>query len=150
MSCWLCRWSLSREQDGAPRGPRTARHVSRCAACAAHERRLVAFADALRRASTAAPLPAGRTGNAMRWPTRAALVAGAAAVTALVALSLADEPAVPEAPPPPRAHATAPAQEQPIPTFAPAEVDKLAADAQDGLQFVLRVSGLRAAPDRSL
>jgi hypothetical protein len=144
MSCLWTQWRLSRRADGAPMSTRARAHLARCATCRALEHQLETLDRALRTAADQAPPPRPtsppRRGRSLAWAGAASLGVAAAA-----ALMFASGPTrVPSsARPPVTATAPEPRSAPPLtPAPAPAELDRLRADARNGLRFVLRVSGL--------
>ena len=137
MRCIKTRWAISRAaDDGGPLADRARRHVERCRDCEAFERRTEWLGRTLAKASDSAPPPPARA-RLPRHLAAAGLVAASAVAVILV---------VGDSDPPPRSAPAAVADrtEDPEPSPATLDVRSLAADAEGGIRYVLKVSGLPA------
>ena len=147
--CFFSRWAISNAADsGTPLSSRARQHLDGCARCQEFQQRVTTLGARLAMARGDAPRP-----DLMPAPRRflgrgLAGLAAAAAVTAVVAaVYLVGEPTTPQEASQGReqgsvaASNTAPAAPELI---SPDEIDTLARDAEQGLRYVLRVSGLPA------
>lgn len=147
MRCTLARWAISRAADGAGLSSRTLRHIDRCDACRGFQERVSMMGRQLGAGRAAAPAPAelsapgadtpvARPAFGRRAATWAAVAAAAAIATTVAVKDSGDEPQPIETPP------------TRVVEMSSIEVDRgdLARDAQQGLRYVLRVSGL---PERA-
>lgn len=140
MRCLKTRWAISRAaDDGGPLSERARRHIEGCRDCEAFERRTEWLGRTLERArDQAAPAPAP-----VRLP-RHLTVAGLLAASAVAVVLIAGNGDAPE--PAPKTM-VAERDRGPEPDTAPAatgniDINALAADAEVGIRYVLRVSGL--------
>lgn len=149
MRCFFSRWAISNAADsGEALSPRARRHVDGCAACRDFQRGVAALDDALMIATRDAPRP---TDVSAPEPGRMfgrglAGLTAVAAITAVVAtLYVAKDPPVH-----PGSHQGMVSEsvavsdkgsmaQEPI---SPDAIDTLTRDAEQGLRYVLRVSGL--------
>lgn len=137
MRCFFCRWSISRAaDDGREPSPRARRHLEGCAACASFAARVEALGESLSAGRAEAPRPQtdALTQSRKRRAWAVAMTAAAAAGgLALYSGIDRNHPLSPEPLEVPVVAETA---------AADLDVDALASDAEQGLRYVLRVSGL--------
>lgn len=133
MRCLLTRWAISRAaDDGGELSERARLHVEGCVDCEAFERRVDWLGRSLDRGRDRAPEPA-----AARAFPRHLVAAGLVAASAIAVVLMVGSP---EAPPPPTPEpVVANSPPEPGPTL---DVDSLASDAEEGIRYMLRVSGL--------
>jgi hypothetical protein len=139
MRCLMTRWAISRAADeGGELPDRARRHVDGCGDCEAFERRTATIGRSLASARGRAPEPAAPR-QIPRHLTAAGLVtAGAIAVVLMVGGS--DSPKPPPASEPVVANSDG---DRPDEAIEPSlDVESLATDAEQGIRYMLRVSGL--------
>lgn len=140
MRCLKTRWAISRAADeGGPLPERARQHIDGCRDCEAFERRTEWLGRTLERARDQAP-PAPATVRLPRHLTVAGVLAAGAVAVVLIAGNG-------EAPEPGEKTVVAERDRAPEPDTEPAptgniDINTLAADAEVGIRYVLRVSGL--------
>jgi hypothetical protein len=137
MRCLLTRWAISRAaDDGAAVAERPRRHIDGCVDCEAFERRVEWLGRSLDAGRAAAPAPAEP-----RTVPRHLVAAGLVAAGAIaVALTVGDGERAPAVEPVVAESGEDPGQAEPEPPRL--DVESLATDAERGIRYMLRVSGL--------
>jgi len=134
MRCMLTRWAISKAADGGGEIPERRRdHIEGCADCTAFERRLEWLGRSLTVAADGAP-PPEQPDRFPRHLTATGLVA-AGAIAVVLVVGSGNSPAPIHQPVVAESHTPAAEPER-------IDIDSLTTDAESGIRYMLRVSGL--------
>lgn len=141
MRCMMTRWAISRAaDDGGEMSGRARAHADSCADCQAFERRVEWLGRSLDKGRERAPEPAEPRAFPRHLAAAGLVAAGAIAVVLMVGDNNAPAPVTD--PVVAKSDDAPPVRRVEPDLTAELDVTSLATDAEQGIRYVLRVSGL--------